>query len=366
MLSSNPIKKSLNWLGRQLFNQDNPAAFFDPLVTPINPLWIRGFTPAQVQDIITETADTKTFVLKPTNRWTGFEAGQHVNLSVDIDGVRYTRTFSLSSTPARWIADGTITLTIKRLPGGLVTNWMHDNLKPGTVLGLSKAFGDFLEPQAVEPLLFIAGGSGITPILSLLETLEKNHYRAPVALLYFVRTQADVIGAERLYALRQRWPAFNLQVVYSQEDGEPVYLGEQHLDTIPGIKARLCYLCGPKGLMDLATDLLGKYGISNDRIRVTFFSAPAPVFTGESGGLVTFSRSGKDVEASDGTALLELAEAAKLNPKYGCRMGICHQCKCTKTSGTVVNSLTGKVSSPGEEQIQLCISVPQGPVTIDL
>ncbi|MDX1755363.1 MAG: ferredoxin reductase [Marinobacter sp.] len=359
--------RPLRWLGKQLFNREDPAAFFDPLLASVDPMLVRQYVPAKVTAIVDETADTKTFVLKPAARWTGFEAGQHVNICIEIDGVRLNRTFSLSSSPKQWLQHGTVTLTIKRLPGGKVTNWMHDHLEVGSTLGLADAFGDFLAPEQPEPLLFIAGGSGVTPVLSLLETLAADEYRAPVTLLYFVRTQADVIGAEKLHALRQRWPALTLHVVATDVGETPEYLNDGHLDAVPGIGARRCYLCGPKGLMDLANDLLHQRSIHEDRIHCTFFSASqAALPSDDLGGEVQFERSGVKVESEGDANLLDIAEAAQLSPQYGCRMGICHQCSCKKTSGTVINRLTGKASGPGEESIQLCVSVPQGPVNIDL
>lgn len=361
--NSGPIR----WLGKQLFNREDPAAFFDPLLAQIDPMLVRQYVPAKVVEVITETKDTKTFVLKPSARWAGFTAGQHVNICIEIDGSRHNRTFSLSCSPLYWQQQGTVSLTIKRLPGGKVTNWMHDHLQAGAVIGVGEAFGEFQLPDTAEPLLYIAGGSGITPILSQIETLATMDWRAPVTLLYFVRTQADVIAAEKLYAIQQRWPAFRLQVFTTEEGETPQYLNDQHLEQVPGINARRCYLCGPKGLMDLASELLHQRGITEDRIHSTFFSAAAaPLATDELGGEVQFVRSEVTVSSEGDAVLLDIAEAAKLSPQYGCRMGICHQCSCKKTSGTVINRLTGKSSGPGEENIQLCVSIPQGPVTVEL
>lgn len=367
MLSLLQAKPSLHWLGKQLFNRDDPAAFFDPLLERINPMWVRQYVPARVQSVLNETTDTKTFVLRPATRWLGFVAGQHVTIGIDIEGVRRTRTFSLSSAPDQWAREGTVTLTIKRLPGGLVTNWLHDNLEAGHVVALGEAFGDFQPPKADEAALYIAGGSGITPVLSQLEALAQNGYRAPVTLLYFVRTQADVIGAEKLHALRLNWPALTLRIMTTNEGDIPEYLNDRHFDAVPGISSRRCYLCGPKGLMDLAGELLQRRGIKEEYIHSTFFSVPKATPDDDIlGGEVHFSRSAIKVTSEGGAVLLETAEAARLSPQHGCRMGVCHQCSCKKTSGTVVNRLTGKASGPGEETIQLCISMPRGPVSVDL
>ncbi|WP_148864092.1 ferredoxin reductase [Marinobacter fonticola] len=367
MLSTVNTRAPLRWLGKQLFNRDDPGAFFDPLLAALNPMWVRGFVPARLVEVTDEARDTRSFHLRPSPRWRGFNAGQHINVIVEADGVRHHRTFTIASTPRQWASDGTVTLTIKRLAGGRITNWMHDNLCGGEVMGVSQAFGDFNLPETDRPLLYIAGGSGITPVLSHLATLADRDVRAPVTLLYYVRSQADIIGAGVLYALAARWPALTLKIFKTEEEGEPALMNEAHLDSVTGLDARQIYLCGPKGLMTLAADVLNRAGVAESQIQTTFFSAPFAVAADTPlGGAVTFGKTDKTVESEGDAPLLEIAEAAELKPAYGCRMGICHQCSCRKNSGTVVNRLTGKASGPGEETIQLCISVPQGPVTVDL
>jgi len=367
MLARHTQHKALQWLGRQLFNRNDPEAFFDPLLERINPMWVQEYTPARVERVLSETRDTKTLVLKPARRWSGFRAGQHVNICVEVDGIRRNRTFSLSSSPLLWQEQGRVTLTIKRLPGGLVTNWLHDHLQTGAVIGLGEAFGDFQIPEPAQPVLFIAGGSGITPVLSQLETMAALDYRAPVTLLYFVRTRDDVIAREKLLALEARYSALTLNIIATNESKVPRYLRDQDLDAVPGIKARQVYLCGPKGLMDLAQNLLYERGFADADIHSTLFSVPSADLGNETlGGEVQFEDSQLEVDSEGNATLLEIAEAAGLTPRHGCRMGICHQCSCRKTTGTVINRLTGKASGPGDETIQLCISVPRGPVSLDL
>ncbi|WP_372964436.1 ferredoxin reductase [Marinobacter sp.] len=367
MLTRITQSKALHWLGQQLLNRDDPAAFFDPLAETINPMWVQQYTPAMVERITEETPDTKTFVLRPAKRWTGFRAGQHVNICIDINGVRRTRTFSLSSSPTLWERQGLINLTIKRLPDGLVTSWLHSTLRKGDVIGLTDAFGEFLIPEPAKPVLFIAGGSGITPVLSQLQTMASGNYPEPVTLLYYVRTQHDVIGKEKLTTLAKNYPALSLHIISTHESKQPRLLSDTDLTAITDLEAREVYLCGPKGLMDLASDLLARRGVNDKQIHSTFFAPPAAaqLETDQIGGEITFSLSNLKIDSKGNANLLEIAEAAGLKPQHGCRMGICHQCSCQKTSGTVVNRLTGQVSGPGEESVQLCISIPQGPVVLD-
>jgi ferredoxin-NADP reductase len=367
MLAQFQASTALHWLGRQLFNRNDPAAFFDPLLERIDPLLAQQTIRARVLSVTPETADTKTFVLEPASRWQGFRAGQHIALTLDINGVRRTRTFSLSSTPAQCQKNGTVSVTVKRIKGGLVTGWMHDCLNVGDTVSVSEAFGDFEIPAVAEPALYIVGGSGITPVLSHLETMAADGFHAPVTLLYYVRTRQDVIASERLSALAGQWPALTLTIYTTDESGHSQRLSDQQLDQVPGLDARRCYLCGPEGLMDLASGLLNQRNIPEDRIHCTRFSAPTVELDSDDlGGQVQFAKSGQQAESLGDASLLDIAEASGLSPKHGCRMGICHQCSCRKTSGTVVNRLTGKTSGNGEETIQLCISVPAGTVSIDL
>ncbi len=369
MESMVPAGNPIRWLGQQLFNRQNPAVFFDPLLEVVNPLWVRRYLPAQVIGITEETHDIRTFELRPASRWGGFRPGQHLNLNVEIDGRWYARPFTLSCAPQQWRRRGTITLTVKKVPDGVVTGWMHDRMAVGDVVGITEAFGDEPNPRPDEPALFIAGGSGITPALSQLSAMSEQGRDAPVTLLYFVRTEKDVIRRETLEHLQQQLPQLTLKVVVSEPAGRvPEYLNEDHLRQIEGLGHHECFVCGPPGMMRAAGELLESSGVSPDQIHRTFFVAATPADGGdaEAGGTVTFARSSHEVLVEDGRSLLEVAEEAGLNPRYGCRMGICHQCSCRKSSGVVMNRLTGRASSPGEETIQLCISSPRGPVSLDL
>lgn len=368
MLSSVSSRDSLKWIGRQISNRENPATYLDPVLETLNPLWVQRYIPARVVSITQETHDSKTLVLKPARRWGGFRAGQHLNLEVEKNGRWYSRPFSLSCAPSRWERDGTITVTIKEVPDGEITPFLLHRFKPGDILGVSRAYGGEPLPQPDESALFITGGSGITPVLSQLEALADRGHKAPVTLLYFVRTKADVIGEATLVALRHRMPNLHLHVVPSQADPEnPEFLNESHLSAVPQLQGRHCFVCGPPGLMEQAEGLLRDAGVPDENVYSTLFAVgPGVVVTEDAGGTVHFTRSGVTAESKGDRRLLEEAEAAGLNPRYGCRMGICHQCSCRKTSGIVINQHTGQPSGHGEESIQLCITVPQGPVELDL
>lgn len=157
----------------------------------INPLYSVSTAKAKVIAIHSESADAKTIVLQTNRHWKGFQAGQHVPVTVEIAGRRVTRYYSLSSSPSA----KNPTITVKRQKGGLVSNFLNDRLKVGDVIELGQASGEFtIDPSALpDKLLFIAGGSGITPIHSIIKTLAESNYKGQAKLLYFSRFKEDII-----------------------------------------------------------------------------------------------------------------------------------------------------------------------------
>src|SRR3954454_18200338 len=162
----------------------SPLGVLEPLATPhgvdrylelIHPMLTVRELRAVVTDVERTTADSVILTLRPTRQWKGFEAGQFVQVAVDIDGVRRTRCYSPSCSQYR--ADGRMRLTIKAHPEGLVSQYLHAQAAPGLVVGLSQADGTFTLPATrPEQVVLVSGGSGITPVLSMLRTLTDEGY----------------------------------------------------------------------------------------------------------------------------------------------------------------------------------------------
>jgi stearoyl-CoA 9-desaturase NADPH oxidoreductase len=322
---------------------------------------------AVVTDVHRSTADSVTLTLRPTRQWRGFRAGQFVQISIDIDGVRHTRSYSPSCSQYR--ADGRIEITIKAHPEGLVSQYLHANAKPGLVLGLSQANGTFRLPdERPERLVLISGGSGITPVLSMLRTLTDEGYAGDIVFLHYSFTEADVAHLAALRELAGRHSNVRLVLAYTkQAEGGDLHglFDETHLAEVAPWYAgeAQTYLCGPPGLMATIREHYAAKGIE-DTLHIEEFTPPviAPV-DGEVSGTVTF---GDTVVENSGATLLEQAEAAGLTPEYGCRMGICFTCTKVKTSGCTRNVRTGELHTDPDTEVQLCISAPVGDVAIDL
>ena len=331
----------------------------------LDPLLARGETRARVVAARMETADCRTLVLAPGGGWAGFAAGQHLQVGVEIDGVRHTRCFSIASSARR--ADGCIALTVKAHADGQVSRHLVESAAVGDVLTLSAPAGDFLLPTPrPERLLLISGGSGITPVMAMLRTLVDEQYAGEVIFLHYARTRADEIFAAELAAMAEQHSNLRVAVSLTREARNNAALsGHFSADHVAALAADYAHwptrACGPAPLIEAVQTHWQEIGAS-DGLQVEYFQPP--VSKSRAGtGEVRFAESGH-VATDTGASLLEQAEAAGLEPAYGCRMGICHTCTCRKTAGRVRNLLTGAVSGEGEEDIQPCISVPDGDVSL--
>jgi stearoyl-CoA 9-desaturase NADPH oxidoreductase len=308
---------------------------------------------ARVVEVIDETADTRTFVLQPNHLWIGHRAGQFTTVSVELDGVRVRRCYSVSSAPGQAPA-----ITVKRVPGGRVSGWLHDHARPGSVIGLSPAAGDFvLEADPGEPLLLYSGGSGITPVMSILRDLSARDAVGDVVFVHHARSAADVIFAAELRRLAARHRGLRLELRLDDAGGrfDPSWLAT----AVPDFAARRTLLCGPPGLMALIEAAWQQAG-AGGRLQRERFTAAVPPASTDPADPVTLQliHAGRRVSAVASKPLLEQLEQSGERPAHGCRIGICQTCRCRKRSGTVRNLLTGQTSSEPDEDIRLCVSAP--------
>lgn len=332
----------------------------------LDPALVLGDGRATVTAVRRSTPRSVTLILAPNPAFTErnvVRAGQHVNLTVEIDGRRHTRCYS----PANVEGAAELELTVGRHDGGLVSNHLYRTARAGMVVGLDTAAGDFTLPtQLPRRILLVAGGSGITPVMAILRTLHAAGFDGDVGLIHYVPEAADACYRDELAAMA------GVRVLHGYTrtgTGDLTgHFAPEHLAAaLPD--PDLVYVCGPPALADAVGAHCADVAevISESFVPPKFTVADQP-----SGGRVTFLGNtvgavGSSIDVVDnGRNLLEQAEAAGLNPKHGCRMGICHSCTCRKTSGVVMNLTTGAVSSADAEDIQICVTVPVGDVEIAL
>ena len=318
-----------------------------------NRTWTVNDARAKVVAVRKQTPRSVTLTLQPNDAWAGFRAGQHINLTVEIDGRRRTRCYS----PANAEGSPVIELTIGLHDGGLVSEHLFRNARPGMVVHLDSVGGDFVLP-AVRPrrILLVSGGSGITPVLSMLRTLREENFDGDVAFLHYARNPEEAAYATELAAT----PGVKVLHSYTRSNRGDLHghFSADHLAAaMPNPEA--VFVCGPPALVSEVKNLLP--GAQSESFVPPVIAAPTEV----SGGTVAFTES-KVETVDDGRSILEQAEAAGLNPTNGCRMGICHTCTRKKISGPVKNLITGAVSTAPDENIEICVTAPCGDVEIDL
>jgi ferredoxin-NADP reductase len=311
-----------------------------------------------------QPADAATLVIKPGKDWAGQVPGQYLRVGVDVDGVRLWRTYSLTHGPR---PDGCISITVKAIEGGVVSQHLVRRMRRGQMVHLGQAEGDFVLPDPLpRKLLLVTAGSGITPVIGMLRNLF-SRAESPVAtqgvdivLLHSALSRSEVIFGEEL----RRYAALGLLRLVELHTDRRGRLDVADLDTIvPDVEERTTYACGPVGLLDALEE---HHAARSLPLHVERFRATR-VATGE-GGALTFERSGTVVEADGSTTILDAAESAGVIMPSGCRMGICFGCVLPLREGAVRDLRNGELTTaaPGDGvAIQTCISAAAGACNID-
>lgn len=347
-------KHLLERLGARLTTPLLPGAYAELF----NPLWGDGMR-AKVEAIVPEGDKAVSLVLRPNHRWRGAMAGQYLRLGVDIQGVRHYRNYSLTSSSQT--LDRQITVTVQRLVGGLVSNYINDQLRVGDLVFLSEPAGEFVLAGS-EPVLLITAGSGVTPAMGLQRTLAESGSERPLAHWHFARQASSSLFAQERQLLAQslQWP---LKESYTGA-GDAHFSLTQLEAFCPDWRQRRLYVCGPRALVEAVQQVHREQG-GQGALVTEFFEPPTFVASGETSA-VKFVASGKETVAPAGRNLLEVAEEAGLCPPHGCRMGICHGCLTTLESGQVQDHASGeRISTPGEA-IRLCVCSAQSAVSLKL
>lgn len=331
-----------------------PADFLD-VVDPLrNSSALRG----RVVAVNPETPDAVTLVIRPGRGWSGHIPGQYVRIGIDVDGVRQWRAYSVTSPTDR--ADGHLTITVKQIPDGTVSTHIVRDLRPGTVIQLDQATGDFHLPNPLpSKILFVTAGSGITPVMGML----RSTVLPDAVLVHSAPTPPDVIFGDELRILARLG---RIRLIERHTDVDGMVTAAQIAELVPDFAERQTWACGPTGLLDALDDTWSAAGIS-DALHTERFR-PHVAETGE-GGEVTFTRTGVTVDVDGGKTLLDAGEEAGVLMPSGCRMGICFGCVVPLEQGAVRDLRSGEVTSaaPGDcVIIQTCISAAAGACHIDL
>ena len=326
---------------------------------------------ARIVAVESETTDAATIVLRPGNDWAGHVPGQYVRIGIDVNGVREWRAYSLTHGPR---ADGLISITVKAVPDGKVSNYLVHQARPGTMVQLEQAAGEFVLSEPPGKLLFVTAGSGITPVIGMLRNLFpvtdsgvvrlRRSRDLDIVVVHVAPTEAHSIFLDNL---RDLGATGAIRLVDRYDDVHGVLDVADLATLVPDLAERTTYACGPGGLLDALQAHHDDAGLElfTEQFRTSV------VVAGE-GGTVTFAKNGTVVEADGSTPILTAAEDAGVLMPSGCRMGICYGCVLPLREGAVRDLRDGALTTvtPGESDaggvlIQTCINAAAGPCDID-
>ncbi|MDT5210076.1 MAG: stearoyl-CoA 9-desaturase oxidoreductase [Mycobacterium sp.] len=333
-----------------------PADYLDI----VDPLLSRTELRGRIVAVNPETRDAVSLVIKPGRGWRTHTPGQYTRLGVDVDGVRQWRAYSLTSNTDR--ADGCISITVKAIPDGKVSNHLVRRATIGTVVQLDHAAGEFTLP-AVAPakILFLTAGSGITPVMGMLRNMAEHI--DDVVVVHSAPTSDDVIFAGELRMLASQG---RIRLIEKHTDTDGM-LGTAELnDLVSDLAERETWACGPTAMLDTLEQHWNDIGIA-ERLHTERFR-PTVVTAGE-GGTVTFTKSATVLDTPGDQTLLDAGEAAGVLMPSGCRMGICFGCVAPLRQGAVRDLRNGDITTaePGDGVlIQTCVSAAAGTCDIDL
>lgn len=354
----------------------------------VNPLWSVQQPLAQIVARQAVGQDSVSLTLKPNRHVVWPAAGQHVSIGAVVAGRRVERSYSPSP-----VADQPelMVITVKQVTGGRLSNWLYFQAQEGDILHIGQPFGEFYWPEPEQPMLLLAAGSGITPMMSLLRqhlspssswpTAQKRPTRPPlprkqsVQLHYWVSRREQACFIDELLALQQHQPNFSLHLYVTQSSAQQPY--EQHGRIQASQFAQQQDLanshvlaCGPAGFVATAQQIL--------QTQVQSFQAEAfspPLISPASlqpdalaGQTVQISlqRQQRELTVPVGQSILAALEAEGITHPSGCRMGLCNTCACPKLSGSTQHLISGEQQHDENPALRLCVSAARSDLVLDI
>ncbi|WP_168015984.1 hybrid-cluster NAD(P)-dependent oxidoreductase [Halomonas salinarum] len=365
------------------------SEFLNPVTTQT---WTNGRHQVRCVKVIQETSDTRTFCFmaeQPVMFF--FKPGQFVTLELEIAGEQIMRSYTISSSPS---VPYSFSITVKRIPGGKVSNWLHDNLKAGDKLAVHGPVGQFnCMDFPSDKVLMLSGGVGITPLMSMMRWYFDTNAAVDVEFVHSARTPSDIIYHRELAHIFSRIPEFKLHIVTERSDelgeawsGFRGYFNQSMMELmVPDFMEREIFCCGPTPYMNAVKALLRNNGFDMSHYHEESFGATpldvqedvienveqaeaeAEEFDSADLLSVEFSSTGKSVRIQPGETVHAAAAKLGLHIPKACGMGICGTCRVSLSSGDVDMDHNGGITEEdvADGYILSCCSKPRGNVVVD-
>lgn len=353
------VRRTMLRAVRSLFNPLRP----DDYLSMINPLWTTRELRGKVERVAPEGSEAVSVYIRPGFEWAGHIPGQYVRLGVLIDGRYHWRAYSLTSDPDP--EDGLVSVSPKLVPAGTVSPFLVGTIRAGDVVRLSEVEGEFTLPEVIpDKMVFISAGSGITPIISMLRSLDHHDQVGDVVVVHSVHNREQLMFAETLDELETKHEGLRVKLRITSDEGR---MKAAELDElVPDWRERDAFCSGPGEHLD---DLRSYWKEQGDFARFHYESFQPIIGGGDDageGGTVRFLNSEKDVECNGGTTILAAGEQAGLDLTFGCRIGICHTCVGTLKKGRLRDLRNGDVSEPTGQAVRICVNTAEGDIEIEL
>nr|WP_040531765.1 ferredoxin--NADP reductase [Gordonia rhizosphera] len=328
------------------------------------------FRALRVKGVVCETSDAVSLVLDVPATDTmqfRYRAGQFITINVEVGGCEYLRCYSMSSSP---LVGKDLRITVKRDRDGVVSNWINDHVQVGDQIWAARPSGRFVLAETAADLVAFAGGSGVTPVFSLISAALQGTTRT-VRLFYANRSRDSVIFGDALDDLAVRHPG-RLVIHHHFDEDSGLVTGDAITSFLADVGTDADhYICGPSAFMDTAESTLAAVGTSTDRIHLERFSAAVPAFDADSdvfGSTTTevtirLDRRTTTVPYRTGHTLLQSARSAGLRAPSSCETGSCATCMARVIEGSVrmLNNDALDDDEVAEGYILTCQSVPTSP-----
>ena len=334
-------------------------------------------------NIVPETHDVITFSFRtPTNNWFSFAPGQFITIELPIASDPIYRTYTISSSPSRPLS---LSISVKMNPGSIGSKWMFDNIKLGMQLRAFGPAGDFnLYKHVADKYCFISGGSGITPMLSMVKYLFDRGGDTDVSFIHCARSPKNIIAKEEVERLSTRVPKIKVAWIVDEHDPFSAWTGytgrmnQLILElTTPDYYEREIFCCGPEVFMQNVRDILNTAGFNMDHYHEESFDKPVlddddnieyddVILDDAIKTKVAFLNSGQTLESNQSISLLDTSLKAGLNIPSACQFGVCGTCKVKKVSGDVHMVHNGGISDKEIQDgyILACCSHPLNDVEL--
>jgi ferredoxin-NADP reductase len=250
--------ESVRKIGSRLTTPLHP----DDYLSLINPLWTARELRGRIEKVIPETEDAATIVIRPGWGWHyDHKPGQYVGIGIQVEGKFHWRSYSVSSPPKK--SGRTLAITVRAMPEGFLSSHLVSGLEPGTIIRLAAPNGDFVLPEPPpEKMLFLVAGSGITPVMAMLRTLDRRGTMPDVVVAYSSPTEDRMIFRDELREMSEKHEKLVLHEQHTDSDG---MLEMSDLDRVcPDWKERTTWACGPAPMLDAAEEHWEEAGLEDE------------------------------------------------------------------------------------------------------